>query len=292
MIGQRHRLGVVAWFVPALFAAVALLGSPSAMAQRVQELGPNELAAFLAKHPKVVVQLTSPSKKCGFCVGADRLFDQATAKAPADWAFARVQWEPWHKIPTFEDLDLGLFGVPTHMVFVTSRHGGQFERTLLAPSAFAQILGEVDKGTLRPGGYWRAEHLPGYQASPEPAAKPKIARAAVQAKGGDDINPTMWRELVQGLLMDMCSQLYPQDRELHQAGLQQWRKKHANALERAARDMLDEQPSSGPKPNTSEMEMQAMQAWLLQRHGVVSGHRDPAPSRQQCTAIAETLNER
>ena len=52
-----------------------------------------------------LLQMNSPDPRCGYCKGADQLFDQAAAlpHKPA-LAFARVQWTPWRQMPDFGKL--------------------------------------------------------------------------------------------------------------------------------------------------------------------------------------------
>ncbi|MYM98367.1 hypothetical protein [Duganella vulcania] len=52
-----------------------LSGTPGA----VLELTPQELAAYVAGHELVVVQLTLPDPGCGYCKGADRVFDMSAS---------------------------------------------------------------------------------------------------------------------------------------------------------------------------------------------------------------------
>jgi predicted DsbA family dithiol-disulfide isomerase len=70
-----------------------------ASAVAVDELQPEELAAYLARYPRVAVQLTSPDPNCQPCAAGYAAFDAAAATHGQRIRFARVQWMPWQTVP-------------------------------------------------------------------------------------------------------------------------------------------------------------------------------------------------
>ncbi|THF64581.1 thioredoxin family protein [Pseudothauera nasutitermitis] len=121
----------------ALAAGGALAGS------EVVELQPDELADFIARHGRAVVQFTSPDRGCGFCIGADTKFDAAAALNKDDTlVFARVQWSPWRAFP-ISQLGYNLYAIPQQIVFRDGQPFGQIIGTQNGPEAllkqFAQI---------------------------------------------------------------------------------------------------------------------------------------------------------
>lgn len=97
---------------------VLLMSTSLAMAAApVVELGADELIAFVKQHKTVVVQLNSADPKCGYCVGADKIFDQIAAKRyNKPVVFARVQWALWKDFPKF-DPAIKIFGMPSMLFF-------------------------------------------------------------------------------------------------------------------------------------------------------------------------------
>jgi hypothetical protein len=98
-------------------AAPAASGTP---AQRVQVVPPDALLDFLKVNPRVVVLFTSPSSKCGYCVGADKTFEEVAALLGGDWRYVRTEWSPWKQFPPIA-VDAGVLGIPDHVVFRSDR---------------------------------------------------------------------------------------------------------------------------------------------------------------------------
>jgi outer membrane protein OmpA-like peptidoglycan-associated protein len=85
--------GAAATTPPAAPAVVP--AAPAAQKAAVQVVSPEALLDFLKQHPKVVVLFTSPSFKCGFCVGADKTFEEVAALlGGGDWRYVRTEWSP------------------------------------------------------------------------------------------------------------------------------------------------------------------------------------------------------
>ena len=65
----------------------------------------------------MVVQVNSTDPKCGYCIGADKVFDQIAAKRyNKPVIFARVQWGLWKDFPKF-DHTIKVFGAPSMLFF-------------------------------------------------------------------------------------------------------------------------------------------------------------------------------
>ena len=112
-----------------LLAAMCIMGScvfaGSAQANPVvSEVAAADLPAYLKAHEKVVVLFTSPDRGCGFCVDADKGFEQAVKRLGASqWRYAIVQWSPWRKLPP-EVQALGVGGIPQRVAFVGGKAVG------------------------------------------------------------------------------------------------------------------------------------------------------------------------
>ena len=114
-----------------IVALAGLVLAEAAWAQAVPtvpEIAAADLPAFFKANEKVMVLFTSPDRKCGFCVGADRGFLQAaqkltSSKAEAGWRYVTVQWQPWREIPP-QVQALGVGGVPSRGAFVQGRAVG------------------------------------------------------------------------------------------------------------------------------------------------------------------------
>jgi hypothetical protein len=104
----------------------ALGDAYSGSAVAVDEVPPEELAAYLARHPRVAVQFTSPDPNCQPCAASYVAFDQAAAAQRRGIKFARVQWMPWQAIPTGLKTDYALRVVPE----VTAFKDGKLANTL------------------------------------------------------------------------------------------------------------------------------------------------------------------
>lgn len=95
--------------------------APAAGKAAVQVVPPEALLAFLKANPQVVVLFTSPSLKCGYCVGADKTFDEVVTQLDATpWRYVRTEWTPWNQYPPVA-VDAGVLGIPDHVVFRPDR---------------------------------------------------------------------------------------------------------------------------------------------------------------------------
>lgn len=122
----------------AALIALALLPMP-AFAE-VEEVAANEIAAYVRAHPAVVVQFTSPDTGCGFCVGANKPFDEAEALAHGKIKFARVQWSPWAKFPADIKSVYSGRGIPNQIVYKDGKAVGQHTGKIKDVRAFVRDL--------------------------------------------------------------------------------------------------------------------------------------------------------
>jgi hypothetical protein len=84
----------------------------------VIDLQPDQLPAFLKKHPWAMIQFLSSDINCGFCVSAAYSFNSAAKyRVDKQMPFARVQWgKPWRNIPSFGET-YQVLGIPAQIVF-------------------------------------------------------------------------------------------------------------------------------------------------------------------------------
>lgn len=221
--------------------AAALLSAGAAAAQ-VTELKPGEVADFVARHEYAIVQVTSPDRKCGYCIGADRKFDKmAAAPAGKRFAFARVQYSPWREIPDFGTL-MPVYGVPSQTVFHKGKRVGDagiYYETV--PKFYAQ----VDAALAGP-------------KEPAPAPKPAPAPVAMNAAETADLRLMVRRDLLQAT-MDECSKRFPAGANRYHAAVKSWEAPRKDALDRGA--MLFVRGGHDPKQFAGE-EIQALTQWM------------------------------
>lgn len=156
-----------------LAALASALACNAAMAAPVTELQPAQLAAFIQQHPLAVVQFTSPDRRCRYCVGADKPFDDAAAASKhPKLVFARVQWPVWYDTPKVPLVKQTVRGIPDQVLFkngsVHRRAGG---RAASASLLLAQ-LEDMQKQPPAPQGWDKV------YPKPLPALDPEYERLA------------------------------------------------------------------------------------------------------------------
>jgi hypothetical protein len=110
-------------------AVLIALTQPTYAQSQVPEIAASDLPAYLKANEKVMVLFTSPDRKCGFCVGADKGFEQAVQQLAAsqtgnsEWRYIVVQWQPWRDFPP-QVKDLGVGSVPSRGAFVHGKAVG------------------------------------------------------------------------------------------------------------------------------------------------------------------------
>lgn len=231
-----------AWILP--LAAAAL--STAAGAAAVVELKPSEVAAFVARHEYAIVQVTSPDRKCGYCIGADKNFD-AVAAAAGDrkFGFARVQYTPWREIPDFGTL-MPVFGVPEHTIFRDGKRVGRTDVYREKPAAFyARVDAVLAAPPVKPG--------PGIvQRAPQPAPEPMDAAETA------DLRLMVRRDLLQAA-MNECGKRFPAGADKYGAAVKSWEASRKEALNRGA--MLFLRGRGDPKQFAGE-EVEALKQWM------------------------------
>ncbi len=105
----------------------------------VVEVAPGNLLAYLETHKDVVVQFTSPDRKCGYCIGADKAFEQFAERNGGRVSYVRVQWSPWHKTPDALREKFRIIAMPEHICI---RNGKKVR-------AYPGIMRNKDKGSIR-----------------------------------------------------------------------------------------------------------------------------------------------
>ena len=111
-----HRSITPPSWLPGAVLVSGLLFSASSPAN-VLDISPAQLPGFLNTNKDVVVQFTSPDKRCGYCTeSAKQSFDVVSEHVGMGVKFIRVQWSPWFVFPK-EILSLGIRGIPAQGVF-------------------------------------------------------------------------------------------------------------------------------------------------------------------------------
>jgi outer membrane protein OmpA-like peptidoglycan-associated protein len=117
----KNRRVELVKLAPAGRAAAPEAVQPNAAAPAkasVQIVAPEALADVIKTSPQLVVLFTSPSTKCGFCIGADTAFDTTVAQMGdgSGWRYVRTEWPEWKQYPPVAQAS-GVLGLPDHVVF-------------------------------------------------------------------------------------------------------------------------------------------------------------------------------
>ena len=247
--------GVVAT-VWALYSAFALAQS------KVIELQPHEVAPFLQKHPRVVVQFTSPDVRCGYCRGADKLFDEAVATlGKKDWMYARVQWARWKETPQFGE-GVEVYGVPDHQIYLQGRFAGGGGGKSASPAA---LMKSLDDGARRFADNQRAG---------------ESQRALLQLHVREHLLQT---------IVSSCGDLHPGQKPVFDTRFNQWKDENAVALKAANRMKLKVAVRGQDKQfeDAVDQERQAVKQRIHEAMGVDLGK---TPTLVQCTRMTADLN--
>jgi hypothetical protein len=247
----------------------ALLLSTAASAVPVKELKPAEVAAFIASHPDAIVQVTSPDRHCGYCIGADSKFDAAAA-APGNrrLAFARVQYSPWRAMPDWGDL-MSVWGVPGHAIF---RNGKQIGQVEIYRSDVATFYEKVDAVLAGPA------KTP---AATLPATPPK----ALSAADTTALRTMVRRDLLRGV-MTACAKRFPAGAGTYQGAVAQWEAPRKAALNQGAMLLLT--GGADTKQLTAD-EAQSLQKWQADALGIPMSKKIEAADCNRLAAGIPTL---
>lgn len=246
--------------------------SGAAMAAPVTELQPRELAAFVATHEYAVVQMTSSDPGCGYCKGADKLFDQAAAlpHKPA-LAFVRVQWTPWRDIPDFGGfIEVGW--VPQQPVFFKGKLLGRVDgQQKSAPGLLANIDAVIaDPPVAR----LAREAAPVKQAVPLSAAEKGAVRLGIRGDFLDSVSRA-------------CGGRFPERAANYQQAVQAWRGAHEAHLKQASM-LLISRSGDDAKAMAAlvDDEKQTLQDWQVGKLGI---SMQKAPAAADCDRIFASL---
>jgi hypothetical protein len=251
----------------ALWLLAGITASTGAIAERtVTELQPSEVAAFVQKNPKVVVQFTSPDKGCRFCVGADKLFTDGVAQSGKDgWKYVRVQWPRWSQIPEFAP-PVKVSGVPDHQVY--------------------------EGGLYKGSGGGRGKSAEALMATIDKVGVPRAPDAPIRVEMTPEVLTGLrfyaLRKVMFGTLHDCERQLHG-NKPAYAPKMKGWMEAHAAELKLGTRAML---VTLGSKqhPYMDEMNRQAQQVneKLATDIGIVQGQPAQLP---QCDRLADSLDK-
>lgn len=238
-------MNVRAWSWP-LVAAVL---SSTATAAQVTELKPSEVAAFVARHEQAIVQVTSPDRKCGYCIDADKKLDKVAAAAgDRKIAFGRVQYAPWRDIPDFGEL-MTVYGVPTQAVFRNGKQIGDVSFFRPDPASFYANLDTLLTGPAKKSVA---------AATPMPAPKPLTAdeNAAVRL--------TVRHDMVRGVL-EQCGKRFPAHAGKYRNAVTEWQTPRMDDLNKGTRLIFGGERDMKPLINE---EYTAMRKWQSTELGI------------------------
>lgn len=191
----------------------------------VQNISAAELPYYLASNPKVFVLFTSPDPKCGYCIGADTLFEQAVQKVSRpDWRYVCVQWAPWRAFPP-EVVALKVSGIPSRAAVMQGQIVGWADGQTKDIDVLSQGILAAKRGEN-----WSAP-----RSRPQPQVKAQTsppARAREPVNVEDWLPPMQpgWAE-VQGrrtymlALRQHCLSRHPQTEQVLRSALNQWGRK-------------------------------------------------------------------
>ena len=257
---------------------VAVVAAAQVAAAPVVELQPAGLAAFIAGHEYVVVQLTSPDPGCGYCKGADRAFDQAAAlpHQPA-LAYARVQWTPWRKIPDFGKL-ITVYGVPMQYVFNKGKLLGDISGRPAGAQAF---VAKVDEVIADPPADRVAVETDAARSEAPSAPFNETDKAALRL---------MVRRDALKLVTGMCASRFPDHARTYHDALLAWSGSRQASLNQAAALMLarTSRADASAIGKLADDEQKAMQAWHSGKLGL---SMQQAPTMADCDKIAFGLKD-
>ncbi|QCB47234.1 hypothetical protein [Hydrogenophaga sp. PAMC20947] len=276
------------WFDVAFKGGVLLcaVASMAAMAQAapdaVVELKPEEVAAFLAKHPYAVVQATSPDSSCTYCVGADKVFDQAAAqKHSLPWVFARVQWSPWNKTPDFGDT-MKVYGAPAHFVFLKGQPARDAGGRPVSANQFAQTIARIAG----------ANGTQGQAAVAGNGAVPKLGKPATEAPAQGDmaLSRLMARDQFLARTVKACGQMYPNAQGGLTAIYQQWQTANKAARDAAAMQLMQfaTRQERAPFDAALRAEKASVQKLLTQDLGIDWKKK---PTAAQCGLVVDRVTK-
>lgn len=263
----------------ALCAWLSCAGAWAAPA--VTELRAQDVAAFVAEHEYAVVQMTSPDRRCGYCVGADKIFDQAAA-LPRDTpiAFARVQWTPWRSFPDFGSL-VQVYGVPVHFVF---RNGKVIGDAGGKPPDARSLVQRIEARIQQP-------QAAGVAATGPAGERPAVERAAEKPDAQAMPLVRLYaREQFFGYVVESCSKLYAQQGASYAQTFQRWRTTHQDVRSEAGRQVFKLMAGGDDSmfQQALKSERTALQQWQASELRIPM---DSAPRVEDCDRTIQGLSQ-
>lgn len=235
-----------------------------------------DLPAFLAANDTVVVQFTSPDRKCRYCIGADSLFDRAAAPSrDPGIKFARVQWPVWHQFPDFGNIHKPI-GLPEQLVFRRGQPIGTVSgRPDSAPALLAQIR-QIRANPKDPKDFYRQE-----QPEAAPAAAPMSAEE-------EKLMRLLARKDLLGGIASYCAQSFPASAKGMQDAYDAWQQSRKRELDQAALLMLTRSSREDAQAAGALVrdEQRKLQAWTRDSLGIAQERK---PTAADCDSIARGL---
>ena len=267
----------------ALVFAMASMGVTAQSAPAaVLELTPEGVAAFVAKHPYAVVQATSPDSSCTYCVGADKVFDQAAAqKHSLPWVFARVQWSPWNETPDFGST-MRVYGAPAHFVFIKGQPAKDAGGRPASASQFAQTLARI-------AGASGEQSQPAAGKSHQPqSGKPEAGAGPVEGDMG--LSRLMARDQFLERTVKACGQMYPNAQGRLAGTYKEWQTVNQRARDAASMQLMQfaTRQERSPFDASVRAEKASVQKLLTQDLGIDWKKK---PTEAQCTQVVNRVTQ-
>lgn len=262
-------------FNSALFLAV-LFTSHAVQAAPVTDLKPQELAAYLAAHETVVVQFTSPDRKCRYCLGAADAYARAVAPAKdPSVKFARVQWPVWHKFPDFGKVEKP-FGLPEQLIYSKSEVIGSVNGK---PGDARVFLAKVQQARDNPMN--TKDRQRAYMLAAQEPAKPMSAHE-------ERLVRIMARKDLLTEFLSICEQRFPGVRSKVRKAHHDWVQSQEKDLDRAAIVMLARSNHEDAKLTLSlaDEENGKLQTWVT---GDLAILPRKSPEAGDCLKLANSL---
>lgn len=255
----------------------ASLACNIANAASVQDLRPQDLAAFLAKHDTVVVQFTSPDPKCRYCVGAAQAYARAVAPSrDPRIRFVRVQWPVWHKFPDFGTLEKPL-GLPEQMVYRRSEVIGSVSGMPAYSTAF---LAEIQRIRDNP-----MKTIDRHRAMQATANAKALATLSAEDQA---LSRVLIRKDLVGDVLAACSKQFPEVATDVQQAYESWVQAQKPELDRAAVVMLTRSGRDDAFLTSVlvSQESDKLRAWSADDLGIP---QTGAPKAESCVKFAHSL---
>jgi hypothetical protein len=242
----------------------------------VKDLKPQELAAYLAAHETVVVQFTSPDRKCRYCLGAAEAYARAVAPAKdPSVKFARVQWPVWHKFPDFGKVEKP-FGVPEQLIYSKGEVIGSVSGK---PGDARVFLAKVQQARDNPMN--TTDRQRAYMLAAQEPAKPMSAQE-------DQLVRIMARKDFMTELLSTCEERYPEVRRKVQRAHRDWLQSQEKDLDSAAIVILARSNHEDAKLTISvaDRERRKLQIWATDHAGLLPRK---TPEAGECLTMAGSL---